>query len=500
LKDKIKSLQTSNDNRERIIESSMKLIARLGVISKGNSKELDNKLAKLRKFSQKGSNDEQLLTAVQGCLSSTTELEKNKASIMRELKESLVLSGEALQETKGLEPDTRRNLRMVMNKLKSQESFILIEIQPLAVALLTIYKKTISNVAAESADSASIDKGILKALVDGMNKLAENDVIKPRLKEFSDRMEIARDDSEKLDLCLKFFDEVVSQFGEEYNQTQKLIANINSALEDVHQTLLKSISSSKNYGVQLQKLNVKIDEQIAELSRNAEEATSITQLQSLIDKKLDGINESIKERDGIEKKRTLELDSTLQEMESKLAALEQRTEYYRQKWLEEKVKSDTDSLTGLPNRGAYDKRFDEEFNRWVRNPEPLCLAVLDIDHFKKINDKYGHSVGDKTLQIVSKTLRKSLRTTDYLARYGGEEFVCLMLNTNAKDAQVPLEKIRKAVEKIPFKVKDDRLNITISIGVTMLLASDNVHTVFDRADKALYKAKDTGRNKICYKK
>ncbi|MDC2887933.1 GGDEF domain-containing protein [Psychrosphaera algicola] len=187
-------------------------------------------------------------------------------------------------------------------------------------------------------------------------------------------------------------------------------------------------------------------------------------------------------------------------MESKLANLEQRTEFYRKKWLEEIARADLDALTNLPNRGAYDKRFNEEFKRWLRHPDPLCIAVIDVDHFKKINDKYGHSVGDKTLQIVAKTLRTSLRETDFLARYGGEEFVCLMINTDATNMLTPLEKLRKAVSSIPFKVKNDRLNITVSVGVTMLVATDNVHTAFDRADKALYEAKDAGRNRICYKK
>jgi len=506
LKEQLKTLQTISQQQERTIESSLKLVDRLGILAKGNSKELDNKLTKLRKSAKQNLDGDVLLKQVQTTLTSAGELEKLQSDFLKELKDGLLVSGEALQASKGLDSGLRRQLRMVVNKLKSQDTFVFSELQPLTISLLGIFQSTkdgnVKNngTAVSKTSSNTIDENILATLIEAMKNLSSNDIIKPRLSEFNERIVIARDESEKLDLCLKFFDEVVKQFGEEYRQTQKLILSINAALEDVHQTLLQSLKSSKSYGAQLQKLDVKINKQIAELSKNAGEATSIDQLQNIIDQKLHVITSSIKERDGIEKKRTLELDTTLQEMESKLTKLEKRTEYYRTKWLEEKTKSDTDALTGLPNRGAYDKRFAEEFKRWLRQPEPLCLAVLDIDHFKKINDKYGHSVGDKTLQIVSQTLRKNLRVTDYLARYGGEEFVCLMLNTDPKDVLVPLEKIRRSVESIPFKVKDDRLNITISIGVTMFRASDNVHTVFDRADKALYEAKDTGRNKICYKK
>ena len=504
LKEQIKTLQTLSQQQERTIESSLKLVDRLGVLAKGNSRELDNKLTKLRKSAKQNVNNEQVYTQIQTALTSAADLQKQQSDFLKELRDTMLVSGEALQASKGLDTSLRRQLRVVVNNLKSQDSFVFRELQPLIISLLGIFQSSKngngSNAILSTNKPSTIDEGILSALIAAMKKLSSNDIIKPRLSEFNQRINIARDESEQLDLCLKFFDEVVVQFGEEYRQTQKLIVSINSALEDVHQTLLQSLKSSKNYGDQLQKLDVKIDKQITELSKNAEKATSVDQLQNIIDKKLNDITLSIKERDGIEKKRTLELDTTLQEMESKLTKLEKRTEYYRNKWLEEKTKSDTDALTGLPNRGAYDKRFSEEFKRWLRKPEPLCLAVIDIDHFKKINDKYGHSVGDKTLQIVSQTMRKNLRVTDYLARYGGEEFVCLMLNTDPKDVLVPLEKIRSSVERTPFKVKDDRLNITISIGVTMFRASDNVHTVFDRADKALYEAKDTGRNKICYKK
>ena len=117
------------------------------------------------------------------------------------------------------------------------------------------------------------------------------------------------------------------------------------------------------------------------------------------------------------------------------------------------------------------------------------FSDLDIDHFKSINDKYGHAVGDKTLQIVAKALKKSFRATDFVSRFGGEEFACLMVNTHPDEVMVPLEKVRKAIESIPFVIKKDRLNITISIGVTELKNSDDSLSIFERADKALYEAK-----------
>lgn len=496
------TLSQTQQLHSKLLQSSFKLVDKLSTVTKGNNKEADARLSKLRKTARSGTDLTLIATDLDAAIKSITDLEKTNLGYLKELRDCVLVAGEALQATKGMDDGLRRQLRMLVNKLKSQDSFVFSEIQPLTVAMLGAYQsvKNQSSGAQLSNKQPQDNNNVLPQLIDNLKKLSNNEIIKPRLNEFNNRIDIARSDNEKLELCLKFFEEVVDHFSQEYKQTQKLILSINAALEDVHQTLLKSLQNSKDYGLQIQKLDDTINKQIDELSKNANEAKSVDKLKQLVDQKLDVITTSIQQRDNIDKQRTLELDSALQQMESKLSKLEERTEFYRKKWLEEKARSDTDSLTGLPNRGAYDKRFGEEYKRWSRHPEPLCLAVIDIDHFKKINDKFGHSVGDKTLQIVSQTLRKNLRASDYLARYGGEEFVCLLLATDAKEMMTPLEKVRKAVESIPFKVKNDRLNITISVGVTMLLASDNVHTVFDRADKALYEAKNTGRNKICYKK
>lgn len=503
MKQDVIDLQATNQLQGRALKTALKLVDKLSSVSKGNSKEADAKLSKLRKTATKSTDIEAIAKDIDLALSSISDLEKTNLGFLKELRDCLLVAGEALQTTKGLDDGLRRQLRMLVNKLKSQDSFVFSEVQPFVVAMIGIYQsvKNSSSGQMQTAKQAPTDQdSVLPALIKNLKKLSNNDIIKPRLNEFNGRIDLARTDDEKLEICLKFFEEVVNHFSEEYKQTQKLILNINAALEDVHRTLLKSLKNSKDYGAQIQKLDESINRQIDELSKQTNEAKTIGSLKKLVDQKLDVITASIEQRDSIDKKRTLELDSALQQMESKLSRLEERTEFYRKKWLEEKARSDTDSLTGLPNRGAYDKRFSEEYKRWSRHPEPLCLAVIDIDHFKKINDKFGHSVGDKTLQVVAQTLRKNLRQSDFLARYGGEEFVCLLLSTDAKEMMTPLEKIRKAVESIPFKVKNERLNITISVGVTMLLASDNVHTVFDRADKALYEAKNTGRNKICYKK
>ena len=124
----------------------------------------------------------------------------------------------------------------------------------------------------------------------------------------------------------------------------------------------------------------------------------------------------------------------------------------------------------------------------------------DVDHFKNINDSYGHSAGDKTLKVIARALKQSLRDTDFIARYGGEEFILLFPETAIEDLSVPLNAIREKIKRIPFKFKDTNVPITISFGATELRSADTNREAFDRADEALYEAKRNGRDKVMFRK
>ncbi|MCK4707238.1 MAG: GGDEF domain-containing protein, partial [Gammaproteobacteria bacterium] len=139
---------------------------------------------------------------------------------------------------------------------------------------------------------------------------------------------------------------------------------------------------------------------------------------------------------------------------------------------------------------------EQEYVHWKRYQVPLSLIVIDIDYFKKINDNYGHMAGDKVLQTLAKLIQNNVRETDLLTRYGGEEFAIIMPDTDQEAAIGVAEKLRIETENCAFHYRDTRVNITISCGITEFKDKnkDNPETVFERADAALYKAKDAGRN------
>lgn len=158
--------------------------------------------------------------------------------------------------------------------------------------------------------------------------------------------------------------------------------------------------------------------------------------------------------------------------------------------------SRTDELTGLPNRRDMHSTINKEISRTVRSKNPLCFVFIDIDHFKKINDTYGHGCGDKVLQSVSQTVRGLLRTYDVLARYGGEEFLTLLPDTDLEGARVVAERFREKVENTIITYGKHEIKVTITLGVSRYDSKLGPDRSIQMADKALYEGKENGRNKV----
>ena len=157
----------------------------------------------------------------------------------------------------------------------------------------------------------------------------------------------------------------------------------------------------------------------------------------------------------------------------------------------------TDSLTGLYNRKKLDDILAEQFARFLRNRRPFAVLMLDLDHFKSINDSYGHVAGDQVLMDVAAILKRSIRSIDYASRYGGEEFVVVLVETVSEPALDVAERIRSVVEDHSLVASDNRVSVTVSLGVAHSREEDEgPDAVLARADSALYQAKRSGRNRV----
>jgi len=164
---------------------------------------------------------------------------------------------------------------------------------------------------------------------------------------------------------------------------------------------------------------------------------------------------------------------------------------------EKEFMSVLDGLTGLYNRRQFEIGLEQEYNRTRRHPSDFSLAIMDIDFFKKVNDTYGHQYGDYVLKTVSDLLKQSFRKTDLLYRYGGEELVVIMPETNIEGAVIPVQRLRRMVEEYDFEYNGVKAKVTISIGLTMNYQDFNSSAdLLKSADEALYKAKESGRNRV----
>jgi two-component system, cell cycle response regulator len=161
------------------------------------------------------------------------------------------------------------------------------------------------------------------------------------------------------------------------------------------------------------------------------------------------------------------------------------------------VNTITDNLTQLHNRRHFDGEFAREFSRSRRHHRPLSLLVIDIDHFKNVNDTHGHHVGDITLKAIADAIRSSLRTEDIVARFGGEEIAVILPEATLDQAAAAAEKVRALVAELVVQFRDLRLSVTVSVGCASLEAGDaDPPSFFERCDQKMYEAKAAGRNAV----
>ena len=158
--------------------------------------------------------------------------------------------------------------------------------------------------------------------------------------------------------------------------------------------------------------------------------------------------------------------------------------------------SRTDPLTELPNRRAMMEELRSEMARSVREGTPMVVIMADVDRFKRINDTYGHEAGDTVLQGLGQGLQRALRAYDVCARWGGEEFLVLLPGTDAADAMGVAEKLRKAAASVMVPVGEEKVSVTLSLGVAALAAGDTLNALLRRADERMYEAKRRGGDHV----
>ncbi|ALI01570.1 diguanylate cyclase [Pseudomonas sp. FW306-02-F02-AA] len=274
------------------------------------------------------------------------------------------------------------------------------------------------------------------------------------------------------------------------------LKQLNERLESFQSNLQAASEGHADNRSAAREMDTQIREQVDGLQSSMQDAADLEGLKHVLENHLEGLLGTMDQHQKQRDEREQEVAARLQGLAERVASMEQEAQGYREHLEEQRQKALVDPLTGLPNRAAWSERLEHEIAQWQQHGNSLLLAMLDLDHFKRINDNYGHLAGDKVLKIIANVLRKRLRGTDFIARFGGEEFVLLVPNTPLAVGAKLAETLRAAIEACPFHFKGERVTITVSMGMTAFKAGEHSDLVLKRADQALYRAKNAGRNRV----
>lgn len=280
------------------------------------------------------------------------------------------------------------------------------------------------------------------------------------------------------------------------HEFEAYLQQLNERLEAFQSNLQAASAGHADNSSAARAMDTQIREQVDGLQTSVQEAADLDDLKQVLENHLEGLLGTMDQHQKQRDAREQEVAARLKGLSERVAHMEQEAQGFREHLEEQRQKALIDPLTGLPNRAAWSERLEHEIKQWQQHGNTLSLAMLDLDHFKRINDNYGHLAGDKVLKIIATVLRKRLRGPDFIARFGGEEFVLLLPATPPAVGAKLLENLRAAIEACPFHFKGERVTITISMGMTTFRSGEHSDLVLKRADQALYRAKNAGRNRV----
>lgn len=244
-------------------------------------------------------------------------------------------------------------------------------------------------------------------------------------------------------------------------------------------------------------VNRQIESSVRDLMTESQTATDFDSLRAAIDTRLHSLTDDLLTLRGLGDDMLHQSEVDAEELAERLKALEAERDQLSRRLEQTHSEARIDSLTALPNRRALDERLEEEVARVMRSAGEFSIALVDVDHFKQINDRYGHASGDRALQIIARLLRVKLRRTDVLGRWGGEEFMILFPGASAETAREVADRVRRGLCDAPTHFKGEQVALSASFGIaTWAGEADTPAALTQRADEALYAAKQAGRNAL----
>lgn len=281
----------------------------------------------------------------------------------------------------------------------------------------------------------------------------------------------------------------------EIDALQAVLRHVTGRLDEMSQYMSRELADQSTGEANGQALDASVAHEMRLLGEAALEIDDMHELRERVNQSLETISlcfRDFRDREGI---RLTAYRERAERMRLRIEQLETERNTLQRSLEREHELAQTDTMIGMPNRLAYEKRIEAAYESWQATMRPLSIAAIDIDHFKSINDTYGHTAGDAVLRIIGQALLKHIRPCDFVARYGGEEFIVVFDGADEAESLQVCERLRGKIQHLAFHASRQPVRVTASIGLTQFRPGDTPQSVFDRADLALYTAKNGGRNR-----
>lgn len=501
LKQKLHSAKVALDevtaeNNEKL-HTLLQFIGHLSLACKGQNLELDNKLAKLRHQLSDSDNVEESLPE----LVEVEQLLKHQYNhVMVQLEDSRASLSRVIRQIQRVEsvPDKVKKEINYYKKDLAKPFHTFWDYIPKVEQLVGFYESILQEQLAQGDKLIVLPKHrqLAHELAHMISEVEfrkdQRDQVLVIKETLSNEIEVdSLIDSYQVILTL-----LLDNIAREKSASQEFLFALNDALSAVREVVTDSYNNTQRSFQLKKQLNREINSRVDDVGEAIIDIDDIHSLKSQVTEQLASIRTALGRKEALEEREQTLLRKSMETMRKELNDLSKEANTYKERLFEQQKLNLLDSLTQLPNRAALEERMDQEFRNFQRQKLPLWVAVADIDHFKTINDSFGHSTGDKTLQVIAMALKNSLRDTEFVARYGGEEFVLIIPDVNAEDIDHLLNRVREKVKSIPFKFKNQRITVTVSIGAAQILENELINETFERADAALYRAKHESRDRV----
>ncbi|EDQ01866.1 GGDEF domain-containing protein [Shewanella benthica] len=491
------ALDNMNEDRNDKLRTLLQFIGHLSLACKGQSIKLDNKLAKLRyKFTNFETVEESLpeLVEVEQLLKQQynhvmVQLEDSRASLSRVIRQ--------IQRVQSVPEKVKKEISYFKKDLaKPFHTFW--DYIPKVEKLVGFYESILEEQLAQGDKLVVLPKH--RQLAHELAQMiSEIEFRKDQRDRIFALKELLSNDIE-IDSLIEAYQTVLSMLldniAREKSASQEFLYALNDSLSAVREVVSDSYNNNQRSYQLKKQLNREINTSVDNVGEAIIDIDDIHRLKSQVTEQLASIRAALGRKEALEDREQTLLRKSMEAMRKELNELSREANTFKERLFEQQKLNLLDTLTQLPNRAALEERMEQEYRNYQRHKQPLWVAVADIDHFKTINDNFGHSTGDKALQVIAMALKNSLRDTEFVARYGGEEFVFIIPDVNATDIEQLLNRVREKVKSIPFKFKNQRITVTVSIGAAQIINNELINETFDRADAALYRAKHESRDRV----